>query len=179
MRTGGAVLLASLGLDTTRIEAMAGWNSPMLLYYIRSSPLKSITREVGTLLQAKGDRGRCGGGSRSDAHGTLLKAISDLGNRLDSALEALSEREQRIESLEARVAPSQFICNITSGMWHHTRDHRAGLVCYTSCGWTHTGAHFEVSHALPSPVSHKLMCGTCLPKMCLEAKTKAAMYCRN
>lgn len=50
LRIGGAVLLASLGLDTTRIEAMARWNSPMLLYYIRSSPLKSITREVGKVL---------------------------------------------------------------------------------------------------------------------------------
>jgi len=117
--------------------------------------------------------------TRSDAHRSLLKAIGDLSGRLDSALETLSEREQGIESLEAIMAPSQLICNITSGMWHQSRDHRAGLVCYTSCGWTYAGACFEVSHALPSSVSHKYMRGTCLPKMRHEAKAKAAMHGHN
>ena len=85
------------------------------------------------------------GASTSAAHRTLMKAIGDLSGRLDGALATLCEREQRIASLEAIMAPSQFICNVTSGMWHLTRDHRAGHVCYTSCGWTYTGAHFEVA----------------------------------
>ena len=44
-RTGGAVLLSNLGVDTTRIETLARWNSHMLLHYIRSAPVNSITRE--------------------------------------------------------------------------------------------------------------------------------------
>ena len=87
--------------------------------------------------------------------------------------------EQRIASLEAITAPSQFIRNTTSGMWHLSRDHRAGRVCCTACGWTYTGAHFEVSHAMPSTVPHKFMCGTCLPKMRIEAKAKAARLVAN
>ena len=86
----------------------------------------------------------------------------------------MSERDQRVAALEAITAPSQFICNMTSKVWHQTREHRAGHVCYTSCGWTYTGLQFEVAHALPASVPHKLICGTCLPKLHHEAKSIAA-----
>lgn len=157
LRTGGAVLLASLGLDTTRIEAMARWNSPMLLYYIRSAPLKSITGEVGKLLLAKDRSAKATSGGDNLSCAALTKAITDLGARLDGALEAMSEREQRVAALEAITAPSQFIFNRTSKVWHQTREHRAGQVCYTSCGWTYTGLQFEVAHALPATVPHKFI----------------------
>lgn len=184
LRTGGAVLLASLGLDSTRIEAMARWKSPMLLYYIRSSPLKSITREVCRLLAAGG------GNPTSDSPGpatrhavsaasqcsdSLVRAVGNLSSRLDEALAAMSEREQRIAALEAITAPSQFIRNATSGMWHVSREHRAGCVCYTACGWTYTGAHFEAAPDMPSTVPHKLICGTCLPTLRCNAKATVAI----
>ena len=164
LRTGGAVLLASLGIDTTRIEAMARWNSPMLLYYIRSAPLKSITCEYKLLADAQRTSGT-GASSSSTAHSLdkLGKVVVDFVRRLDSAEEARQVCIDRIDALEAKASRNQFILNCTSGVWHFTRDHCAGKHCYTACGWQYTGLQFDVRASLPEGLKHKAVCGTCLP----------------
>ena len=169
LRTGGAVLLSSLGLETTKIEAMARWNSPMLLYYIRSAPLKSITKEISSLLLAKSSSSSAKDGQNTSGQKALAKSIGELSRRLDKSIAAFDEREQRLSSLEAAVAPIKYIRNHSSGVWHHTREHAAGRVCYTACGWNYTGLSFDISTDLPSNTSHKFLCGTCLPKSRFEA----------
>lgn len=59
----------------------------MLLYYIRSSPLESITREVGKLLMAKSSGEQAVGTASSAAQSALLKAIGDLNDSMDAPLE--------------------------------------------------------------------------------------------
>lgn len=55
------------------------------------------------------------------------------------------------------MAPTQFNgdvnprVNLTSWVWHQTREHSEGRVGYAFCGWTYTG--LEVAHALPA-LSH-------------------------
>ena len=41
MRTGGAVMLASIGMELTRIEMMARWRSPMIFGYAQTAPVLS------------------------------------------------------------------------------------------------------------------------------------------
>ena len=45
LRTGGAVLLTGLGLDSVKVECLGRWHSSMLLHYSRLAPLKSLTKE--------------------------------------------------------------------------------------------------------------------------------------
>jgi len=164
LRTAGASLLASLGIDTTRIEAMARWNSPMLLYYIRSAPLKSITNDFKLLAKAQKNKLSEGGApvrAQVDAKSTLV--LSRLIERLDSAVATSSANEDRLAALEKALAPSKYIKNCSSGVWHHTREHAAGARCFTACGWQYTGLQFIAQPELPALLSHKVMCGTCLP----------------
>ena len=170
MRTGGAVLLASMGLDTTRIEAMARWNSPMLLYYIRSAPLKSITSEF-KLLDASRSSPSAAGSATTDDSGNrkLLKVVADLIARLDKAESLKDSFDSRLTELERSAAPARYIMNCSSGVWHLSRDHIAGKPCYTACGWHYTGLHFEAVVKLPAEIAHKMMCGTCMPAQRLLA----------
>ena len=161
MRTGGASLLSRLGLDSARIEAMARWNSPMLLHYARTAPLRAITSEF-----------RCRAASSSSSNTTvepslisnLQTAISDLKTRLDAVLEADARWEQRLSILESANAPTQFVQNCTSGVWHKTMEHGTGIPSATVCGWCYVGSVVTVIASLPADVDHKLVCGKCLPK---------------
>ena len=163
MRTGGAVLLSAMGLDTARIEAMARWNSPMLLYYIRSAPLKSITNEFKLLAASRSSPPASS--SRSDLIGDkkLLKVLNILTERLDKSDGFKESCDNRLAALEASAAPIRFIMNCASNIWHISRDHIAGKSCYTACGWQYTGLHFEATTEMPTDISHKAICGSCMP----------------
>jgi len=163
LRTGGAVQLAAMGIDTTRIEAMARWNSPMLLYYIRSAPIKSITCEYKVLAEAKSSSSVRPSASTAQSLDKLGKVVLEFVSRLDKAEEARQACIDRIDALEAGASRNQFILNWSSGVWHFTRDHCAGKLCYTACGWQYTGLQFEVRATLPEGLKHKAVCGTCLP----------------
>ena len=163
LRTGGAVQLAAMGIDTTRIEAMARWNSPMLLYYIRSAPIKSITCEYKVLADAKSSSAGRPSASTAQSMDKLSKVVLEFVRRLDKAEESRQECVDRIDALEAGASRNQFILNWSSGVWHFTRDHCAGKLCYTACGWQYTGLQFEVRATLPEGLKHKAVCGTCLP----------------
>ena len=168
MRTGGAVLLFGMGVDTTRIEAMARWNSPMLLYYIRSAPLKSITAEFKKLVQSRGS-GLESSFSSSQPPRSVARAVHELSAKLDKAVAIIEDRDARMSALEATQSPVQYIRNCASDVWHFTRAHRAGQLCYTACGWQYTGMHFDVMCELPNIANHKQFCGTCLPAHRLRA----------
>ena len=163
LRTGGAVLLARMGLDTTRIEGMARWNSPMLLYYIRSAPLSTITKEF--CLLAKADDNRVLASPRMAVQDNFenCEFMNKLVSRLDKAERDKSELECRIVRLEAENAPKKHIRNCASDIWHLTRDHSAGIQCYTACGWRYTGLPFELRTILPENLTHKQLCGRCMP----------------
>ena len=140
----------------------------MLLYYIRSAPLKSITKEFASLLQAK--TSKCTSMDNVfSGHKALNKSIADLSLRLDKAIAAFDEREQRLALLESAVAPFKYIRNCSSGVWHFAREHVAGHVCFSACGGQYTGVQFDVSLSLPCNISPQMLCGTCLPKSRLEA----------
>ena len=87
-------------------------------------------------------------------HKALLKAIEDLSARLHAAMSAFDEREQRIASLEAKMAPVKYIRNHASGTWYYTREHCAGRMCYTACGWTYLGAQPPMFQ----PILHTSFC---------------------
>ena len=163
MRTGGAVLLSAMGLDTARIEAMARWNSPMLLYYIRSAPLKSITNEFKLLAASRSSPSASSSSTDTVGDKKILKVLNILTERLDKSDGFKELCNDRLIALEASAAPVRFIMNCTSNIWHISRDHIAGKSCYTACGWQYTGLHFEASTEMPANISHKSICGSCMP----------------
>ena len=163
MRTGGAVLLSAMGLDTARIEAMARWNSPMLLYYIRSAPLKSITNEFKLLAASRSSPAASSSKNDLSEDKKLLKVLNSLIDRLDKADGFKESCVDRLAALEAAATPIRFIMNCASNVWHISRDHIAGKSCYTACGWQYTGLHFEASIEMPTTISHKAICGSCMP----------------
>ena len=169
-RTAGAVLLAGLGIDTARIEAMARWNSPMLLYYIRAAPVRTITKEFKLLDKAQAARLGDGGAQVTAKNDLRLnKVIVELAARLDKAEAFANAGEDRLASLELQVAPIKFVRNVASGIWHQTLEHTAGAICTTNCGWQYTGMRFESVSFLDPSLSHKELCGTCLPALRLRA----------
>ena len=93
----------------------------------------------------------------------LAEVVQALIRRLDIAETAVGDSEGKIAALEAAQAPNRFIMNCASGVWHNSRDHSAGKLCYTACGWQYTGLHFVVQTKLPLSLSRKSLCGTCLP----------------
>ena len=157
LRTGGAVALASMGVDATRIEAMARWKSPMLLHYIKSAPLKSITKEY-KLCKASSSNEHV-----APAVGGVQKAIVALMARLDQSESSQATWMARFDALEEANFPKQHVLNIASGIWHLSFTHKAGQACSTHCGWHYTGAAIEASARLPSGIGHQSICGTCLP----------------
>ena len=167
LRTGGAVALANLGLDSTKIECMARWNSPMLMHYIRSAPLKSITAEFQLHRRLKESKHNL---QNTAAESKALRAaIGSLIKRLAQNEASMDEWSERVEALEDANAPSQFVRNIESGIWHFSRTHTAGMFCKTTCGWSYAGLAIEVASSISDKIPHKSLCGRCLPSMRLLA----------
>lgn len=155
LRTGGAVFLTHLGLDSLRIESMARWHSPMLMLYTRSAPLRSITREFNSAAQSHSNN--------PIASRSIQRTLDSLMNRLDKFEEDKLNLFERLEAMAASNCPPKFIRNRESDKWHESRCHEAGQACFTICGWNYTGLGFDAATALPADLTHRSFCGTCMP----------------
>ena len=167
LRSGGADMLAKLGLETSKIELLARWNSPMLLHYIRLAPVKSLTEDyIGS------KRAKVSAGSNSDANGQrgLQCVLERLAERLAKSETALEDWAAKVEELVARGDPFQHVCNLESGSWHTTRTHSAGCGGWTDCGWGYRTDQIHTSTELPNEVAANLICGKCLPATKLLAE---------
>ena len=176
LRTAGAVMLASLGMDSTKIEVMARWRSPMLIRYARSSPVIAITREFIRLKTSDSDSCDTTRPSRQ-----LMQQVRALATRLDDIHNDISNWHTRIGDLENKHHPIQYVHNTASGIWHRSLmhdvlpPHRRKAVC----GWQYMNANYGVvvCYAHPSdndgvPISIDSFCHMCCkpPKAATQAE---------
>jgi hypothetical protein len=170
LRTGGAQLLASHGLDQVKIQALARWKSPMLAHYAGLAPLLSITTDF-----------RKRAGISDGGPGSVAMAPSPSMNFGDSSriLEQLVTMKRRLDELVSREAAlavdvaissgapaSSYVCNTASHRWHVPRSGQEGMVpmFWTSrCGWAFGQTPYELRSDLPIDTPSEHICERCLP----------------
>ena len=107
LRTGGAVALSAMDIDLAKIEAMARWNSPMILRYAKTAPLVGLTAQV---------RDKALEQSHTQKLQTELTDLRGVIQRLNENLLAVQAKdeiqESKIADLEARNEPSQYVLNV-------------------------------------------------------------------
>jgi hypothetical protein len=94
LRTGGAQLLASHGLDQVKIQALARWKSPMLSHYAGLAPLRAFTSDF-----------RKRAGISDGSAGPSVSSPSPMANFGDASriLVQLAAMKQRINDLVSRA----------------------------------------------------------------------------
>ena len=166
LRTGGAVTLSGLGLDSARIEGLARWSSPMLLHYAKLAPLRTLTQEY-----------------RRKAHeADVLNSTHQLEGRI-AALEAtLAKLTVRLDNEDtADVVDSSmnhgldiYVKNFDSNKWHLSVVHEvANSTGITECKWRYTRHNSFTSDAEPTGPG-VAVCNRCLPRLAAKARGRAA-----
>jgi len=164
LRTGGASMLAELGLDTAKIECLARWHSPMLLHYAKNAPLKAITSDY-IVRQQMADQGTMQSALKDDVS-SLTLAVSKVSSQLASMIAKDREWAHKVDELEGRMSPAQFVRNESGGIWHRTFMHSVNLPASdlkSNCGWKYGYQYHTVSAHLPESLGKSHICGRCLP----------------
>ena len=99
LRTGGAVFLASLGLDVHKIQLLGRWFSTVVERYVALAPLKTVTKDVRRLLRSLVDET---GADEEEARATLktLRSCQNTAARLPENCDTMRELYARIEAIE-------------------------------------------------------------------------------
>ena len=147
LRTGGAVLLASIGLDISITECLARWNSPMLVHYAKQAPLKNLTNEYKKRVSS---------------------GVSELPDEPESDVTE--------NVLSFTPGGDIYISNPLSGIWHKSIVHevatRAGK-CF--CGWAYSPKSSNCQSHAPSPEAAHKYCERCFPFLALKYNKQRRM----
>lgn len=160
-RATGAMYLSSLQLDLFKIQLLARWQSPIILHYVRLTPLSGVTAAVATLQTKRSLDEVSGDLTRTD--GEVRDLRKTLGDFSASHLAEESALRLRVASLEALVDP-RFIIS-----YHPVRGHRYHMNVLedaaqpdswrTHCGWPYHAETF--GRALLPPDEIKQKCKRC------------------
>ena len=160
LRTGGAVTLSGLGLDSVRIECLARWHSPMLAHYARLAPLKTLTAEYKS--KAREADLRNGTNELADRLSALQLVVDSLVRRLDDEHERVDE--------DVGVRKGLYVLNCLSSIWHLSETHdsttHAGR---TVCRWNYSPHNSTLVREEPFASSDSSFCNRCLPRLAMEA----------
>ena len=163
LRTGGAVALAGLGLDSLKVECLARWHSPMLAHYARLAPLRTLTDEYKLRAQA------VDASNNSNLISKKLEALERVVESLKARLDA--DATPKIETFQPMS--DLFVHNTRSNVWHlaATFDPRRSTgTCV--CGWSFSEHASDIrEHTLPHKEGYAY-CERCLPKRRHLAKRK-------
>ena len=163
LRTGGAVTLAGLGLDSVRIECLARWHSPMLAHYARLAPLKTLTSEYKA--KAKVADANNGTNQLAERLASLQKVVDALVSRLDA------EDNEKLDEMELNSA-GLFVLNCRSNIWHLSAQHDGEAITgQTVCRWKYSSHNANLVDVEPFPSADTTFCNRCLPKLAMVAKT--------
>ena len=153
MRLAGARLLSASGMHLYQVELMARWKSPMLIHYAQTAPLAKITQVY--------ENARCGADAalildevraqmealtkEEPARNLDAKQFEDRVSAIERKLAGIDTQTREMiqsELVKARrefiAAPSEFIMNQSTKMWHKVC--MDGLTVAptqwaTKCGW--------------------------------------------
>ena len=157
LRTGGAVALAGLGVDSAKIQCLARWESPMLLRYAKLAPLRTLTDEY---------KQRALDVDRRDDTNLLATKVSDLQQTVDCLLARLDEINVLARANQPRsdLATEVYIQNKGSGCWHRACVHNVSTANgQTVCGWAYTNLSSVSCSRLPADLRSQAFCSKCLP----------------
>ena len=152
LRTGGASLLASLGVSPLKIQAMGRWRSPLVIYYAGEALATGVVRDMAI------------------AASTPLAAVPSSGPRRgrEPSLVAFHERLSALEGLIRQDPPPApdpggggevFILAVGSSCIHRVRVGPEGPEAQTLCRWAFSNAEVEVLTEFNNPHHHQ--CDEC------------------
>ena len=160
LRTGGAVTLSGLGLDSVRIECLARWHSPMLAHYARLAPLKTLTAEYKS--KARDADLRNGTDELADRLSALQLVVDNLVRRLDEEQEKLDDDDGSRKGL--------YVLNCLSNIWHLSSQHDSSTHAgKTICRWNYTLHNSTAVKDEPFASRDSSFCNRCLPRLSMEA----------
>ena len=152
LRTGGAFLLASLGVNPHKIQALGRWRSSLVIQYAGEAMHSGIARDLGS----------------ADSPG--LSALSDAISRLERRLLQLEE------TVPAGPVPGEqgsYIVNVETRCLHYTRASPAWpaeLQRTSGCGWIFLQHRFQREQLRPGGFSWRQVCSRCLPEYRAELR---------
>lgn len=144
MRTGGAHLLASRGINPFKIQALGRWKSPLVVHYAGDAMATGIANDMARP-----------GPSGAGASGSTL---AEFAARIERRLTALEESERSIVARPEPVASDgYYITNVDTGSLHWTRAAPgwAAHLQRANCGWHYFTLRFERSNMVPPQVHFK------------------------
>ena len=166
LRTGGAVALAGLGVDSAKIQCLARWESPMLLRYAKLAPLRTLTDEY---------RQRALDEDRRNDTNLLATKVADLQKTVDCLLARLSEIDVVSKTAGPRVGLTDeiYIQNKSSGCWHRSSVHNTNALSgQTVCGWVYSVRNSSSVRRLPDNLRGHIFCSKCLPTFAASFNSK-------
>ena len=164
LRTGGAVTLAGLGLDSVRIECLARWHSPMLAHYARLAPLRTLTQEYKAKALAADSR---------DGTNLITERLAKLQLVVDGLVSRLDREELVDETSESHLQADTFVLNCVSDIWHLSAAHDSMTdKGKTICKWEYSRHNSIQSSAEPFASLEHTFCNRCLPRLAIGSRSK-------
>ena len=159
MRTGGAHLLASRGVNPFKIQAMGRWRSPLVVHYAGEAMATGLVGDMRS----------------STTAAAPMPGLSEFLARLD----------RRISSLEGPMAPASsaeapaicdtepppddvtdpIVMNRDTGVYHRTRVSAQAppQLQRSQCGWAFSTRRFTRFSSVPDGTVYTKICDRCLP----------------
>ena len=182
MRISGARWLAMLGVEIRKIQVLARWDSDVVLHYIKTASMASITNDCKALLQPGGSSGPAAAGQRcSRLPGTPVvlpapskdaaskKRLGELAGRAMLIEDSHSVLLSELEQLKANLTDLQHfvldpvIINTRSNVAHSAAKAAGCFSRRTKCGWEFVDSTHRRQSNLPDDHPPALVCERCFP----------------
>ena len=167
-RATGAVHLAEMGLEISKIQLIGRWFCGVVLHYCRLAPLSTTAEEY--------KRGRDQKGQAA-----ILKKLEKKTDKLQEVMDfvtktyehQLKELQDKITENEKKNIPRHFVQNRKSGKTHRALTYYAdvGPEALAYCGYKYGRSSVRLFTTLEG-IPYKLMCSTCLKEQ------RDAIVCR-
>jgi hypothetical protein len=166
-RISGSRMLASMGLELSKIALLARWASNIIMRYVSEAPLVTLSEDCRRLLDG------------ADS----ARALDELRSELRKCTDKLTELETRVKLSELRepeVKPdsqTRYVLNSISGVWHTSfvcNSRVSPLLWQTKCGWRFGNSVVEHAESLPDDLLRERCCNRCLPEVARGASAASA-----
>ena len=186
MRISGARWLASFGVEIRKIQVLARWDSDVVLHYIKTAPMASITGDCRYLLQRGGPAtavaAACAGAfasppvlGASSEHSAqavsakVRKEIDELVARVRAVEEACAAEGSAVALLQKdfkdlqHVVLDPVVINERSGVAHAALASFGCAARRSKCGWNFSDTAHTRLPRIPADQPVSLICERCFP----------------
>ena len=154
LRTGGAHMLSSRGVNPFKIQAMGRWRSPLVIHYAGAAMATNIAADLGA----------GSGPAQASAASEFATFASIIESRI-AALETPDPVLLRPPTARGHRGEGSFVTNSDTHVVHWSEVSKGG--CHTAqkslCGWFYLARRYTRSDTLPVGTNWKKVCDRCLP----------------